>query len=137
MAPLASPKPTVKPAQRGLFTFRFPVKTMARLKTLAARVGTLPPRLAVQQEGWRNTGMTSGDRGYTYQWQQARARHLRLHPLCVLCQAEGIVASALVVDHRIPHRGDMVKFWDQDNWQSLCAHHHSSTKQRDESAVVE
>lgn len=26
---------------------------------------------------------------------------------------------ATVVDHVIPHRGDMELFWDSDNWQSM------------------
>jgi 5-methylcytosine-specific restriction protein A len=31
---------------------------------------------------------------------------------------------ATVVDHIIPHNGDMVRFWDQDNWQPLCKQCH-------------
>lgn len=31
---------------------------------------------------------------------------------------------AIIVDHIIPHRGDMKLFWDEDNWQSLCKHCH-------------
>jgi 5-methylcytosine-specific restriction endonuclease McrA len=37
-----------------------------------------------------------------------------------------------VVDHVVAHRGDHQKFWDPDNWQSLCQPHHDSAKQRQE-----
>ncbi|MDZ7809242.1 MAG: HNH endonuclease signature motif containing protein [Arhodomonas sp.] len=42
----------------------------------------------------------------------------------------GQTVAATVVDHKTPHRGDWSLFWDQDNWQALCAHCHSSHKQR-------
>lgn len=62
-------------------------------------------------------------------WRKARAAFLRGHPLCAMCAARGIVAGATVVDHVVPHGGDLVLFWDQDNWQPLCAGCHSSRKQ--------
>ena len=31
---------------------------------------------------------------------------------------------ATVVDHIIPHKGDMDIFWDEDNWQPLCKRCH-------------
>ena len=34
--------------------------------------------------------------------------------------AEGKYTRATVVDHIIPHRGDRILFWDQNNWQPLC-----------------
>jgi len=104
---------------------------MAKLKALRDRIPQLPNRLPVQSFGsWRNTGMTANDRGYTYRWQQTRKAYLRLHPVCVICEAEDRVVAATVVDHIEPHRGDQTKFWNPDNWQPLCATCHSSTKQR-------
>lgn len=38
--------------------------------------------------------------------------------------------KAAIIDHIKPHRGDQTLFWDKTNWQALCSHHHSSTKQR-------
>ncbi|GAB1379927.1 HNH endonuclease [Pararhodobacter aggregans] len=67
----------------------------------------------------------SSQRGYTSAWEKARKAFLRRHPRCAMCSA-----PATVVDHRIPHRGDQRLFWDQDNWQPLCAHHHNGAKQR-------
>lgn len=64
------------------------------------------------------------ERGYDARWRKARLDHLRKHPLCVQCAADGIVEAATVVDHVERHAGDMVKFW-QSRWQSLCARHHN------------
>lgn len=42
--------------------------------------------------------------------------------------------SKLVADHRRPHRGDPVLFWDARNLWTLCAPCHSSLKQREEAS---
>jgi 5-methylcytosine-specific restriction protein A len=89
----------------------------------------------MQPGSWRTDKQTSTQRGYGYKWQQAREGFLRKHPLCVYCKREGKVTAATVVDHTIPHRGDMNLFWDEKNWAALCAHHHSSDKQREESRM--
>lgn len=73
---------------------------------------------------------SSAERGYGHRWRQARRAFLTANPLCVMCAKEGRTTPATVVDHIIPHRGDPVLFWDRDNWQALCARHHSGTKQR-------
>ena len=80
-------------------------------------------------ESWRTDRRKTAERGYGYRWQKARERYLRLHPLCVMCKAEKRVTVANTVDHRIPHRGDQTLFWDESNWQALCATHHSGDKQ--------
>lgn len=75
---------------------------------------------------------TAAARGYGKAWQTARMLFLQAHPLCVKCLSgqggqEGArrVESATVVDHIVPHRGDMTLFWDEDNWQSLCTPCHN------------
>nr|WP_083514602.1 HNH endonuclease [Bradyrhizobium manausense] len=71
---------------------------------------------------------TAQARGYGQAWRDARKAWLAAHPKCVMCGG-----SANVVDHRIPHRGNMKLFWDRSNWQSLCASPcHNRHKQRDE-----
>lgn len=45
-------------------------------------------------------------------------------------KARGEVVAAVIVDHIIPHKGDMELFWDESNWQGLCVSCHSSDKQR-------
>ena len=59
-------------------------------------------------------------RGYNSHWDKARLAYLRHHPLCVCCEANGVVHAAGLVDHVEPHKGDKAKFWDSANWQSLC-----------------
>lgn len=106
------------------------------MRTLPPRVGTLPARVVTMQPGgWRPRDATSAQRGYGYRWRQARAAYLAEHPLCVMCQAEGLVTPATVVDHVVPHRGDQRLFWDRANWQPLCATHHSRDKQRAEQGL--
>lgn len=108
---------------------------MSRLTTLKPRLGTQGARVAVMQPGsWRTDKQTAAQRGYDHKWRKARERHLADHPLCVYCQRLGLVTAANVVDHVVPHRGDMALFWDQANWQSLCTPCHSSVKQREEQA---
>ena len=68
---------------------------------------------------------TSAERGYGTKWRQARAIYLASHPDCARCGS-----PATVVDHIVPHRGDMKLFWRRSNWQPLCASCHSSHKQR-------
>jgi 5-methylcytosine-specific restriction protein A len=67
---------------------------------------------------------TAAERGYGSRWQKARKTYLAHHPFCVECQKAGKVEPATVVDHRIPHKGDPVLFWDENNWQGLCKRHH-------------
>lgn len=66
---------------------------------------------------------SSNSRGYGYRWQKASKAYLKAHPLCQCpdCQ-EGAkrITPAVVVDHIIPHRGDMNLFWDRGNWQSMA-----------------
>ena len=72
-------------------------------------------------------------RMYGRQWRKARAAYLQAHPLCVMCQQQGRITPAGVVDHIVPHRGDLLLFWRTDNWQSLCKPHHDASKQRQDS----
>lgn len=68
----------------------------------------------------RGERASSSKRGYNSKWQKARARYLKVHPLCVHCAREERLVKATVVDHITPHRGDPVLFWDESNWQPLC-----------------
>jgi 5-methylcytosine-specific restriction endonuclease McrA len=80
-------------------------------------------------EAWRTDKRKTAERGYGGRWQRTRLQHLRMHPLCVMCEQQGVIRVATVVDHKVPHRGDMVLFWDPNNRQSLCVPHHSRDKQ--------
>lgn len=67
---------------------------------------------------------TAAQRGYDSRWRRARDRYLAEHPLCEECLKKGIIEPAEVVDHRIPHKGDPVLFWDESNWQALSKRCH-------------
>jgi 5-methylcytosine-specific restriction endonuclease McrA len=87
---------------------------------------------------------SSTRRGYDYRWQQARADHLRRHPMCAECSTPHRPIAAVIVDHKVaPRLGEARKtgdaeqiaeahrlFWSRDNWQSLCKLCHDSVKQR-------
>lgn len=81
---------------------------------------------------------------YGSRWDKARLRFLQQHSLCVMCEQQGRITAATVVDHIEPHKlKDALKagnplaiskaqhlFWSKENWQPLCKAHHDSTKQR-------
>ncbi|RWD80455.1 HNH endonuclease [Mesorhizobium sp.] len=69
-------------------------------------------------------------RGYTREWDKARAEYLSTNRTCRYCPA-----PANVVDHIKPHRGDMRLFWNRANWQPLCTRCHSSIKQSRERRI--
>jgi 5-methylcytosine-specific restriction protein A len=48
-------------------------------------------------------------------WKARSKRFRYKHPDCKECGG-----PAEVVDHVVPHRGDLELFWDMSNWQSLC-----------------
>lgn len=62
---------------------------------------------------------SSHSRGYNARWRKARQVWLDKYPWCAYCLLRNRFEAANVVDHIIPHKGDMKLFWDQDNWQSL------------------
>jgi 5-methylcytosine-specific restriction enzyme A len=53
---------------------------------------------------------------------------LNANPLCVCCLANGIVEPASMVDHVVPHKGNMNVFWNSIDWQSLCDWCHKAIK---------
>lgn len=76
--------------------------------------------------------LSAAKRGYDRRWRKARAGFLTKHPLCVMCEAAGLLVEATVVDHIRPPRGARRLFWDRKNWQGLCQPHHDSAKQAEE-----
>lgn len=52
-----------------------------------------------------------------------------------MCEKQGKLTLATVCDHIEPHKGDTTKFY-AGPFQSLCASHHNSSKQREEKSGV-
>ena len=76
-----------------------------------------------------------GKRLYDQQpWRKASSAFLRSHPFCVACEARQVIRLATQVDHIVPHRGDVVTFWQRENWQPLCSACHGRKTQREMSA---
>lgn len=67
---------------------------------------------------------SSSQRGYNATWRRYRIHFLKENPICVECKKAGIYVPATVVDHIIPHKGNMALFWDRNNHQALCKRHH-------------
>ena len=103
-----------------------------KLARLGQRIATLDTS-RVRIEG--SAKPANRDSLYGREWRKVRAHHLMANPLCVMCQAKGIVTMATVVDHIVPHRGDTTLFWEPSNHQSLCVNCHSSVKQAEETAA--
>jgi 5-methylcytosine-specific restriction enzyme A len=69
---------------------------------------------------------SAASRGYGRAWQKAAAAYLRIHPIAVdwFNEHGNRPQLAQVVDHIVPHRGDMKLFWDSSNWQGLTKTDH-------------
>lgn len=80
----------------------------------------------IHNRAWDNEG--KANRLYGRKWRKLRAAFLRGRPFCVMCEQAGMQKLAGVVNHIVPHKGDEALFWDDANWQPLCAWHHNSEK---------
>lgn len=98
---------------------------MAKLQMLQPRIATSKStNLNVQSTtGW--VGSEKSTNLYGRRWRRERLEHLQAEPLCRHCKENGRVVEATEVDHIIAHRGDMDKFHDKANRQSLCKKCHS------------
>lgn len=129
-----------KPLQtHGLEGFSFGETSFLPSRPAVFRAAHLPLRTVSQVVRWREQDErrgTSAERGYGERWRKARAGYLRVHPLCVAHLANGRVVVATVLDHIVPHKGDMALFWDSSNWQPLCEWCHRVLKSRLERAFL-
>jgi 5-methylcytosine-specific restriction protein A len=64
-------------------------------------------------------------------WRKRAARQLREHPLCAICEAQGLVVAAREVDHIERHGGDYRRFFEGEI-QSLCRVHHEQKTAEEE-----
>src|SRR6478609_7435508 len=61
-------------------------------------------------------------------WKSIRRHRLAEEPRCRQCGIEGRKEAASHVDHVKPHLGQWSRFFQYENTQSLCAHHHNTHK---------
>lgn len=58
-------------------------------------------------------------------WRRFRLVYIAIHPLCRLCETNGRITRATVVDHITPINQGGAKF-DERNLQPLCASCHNA-----------
>jgi 5-methylcytosine-specific restriction protein A len=75
---------------------------------------------------------SAAKRGYGRRWQVSSKAYLAKHTECVECRRQGLLSVSEVVDHIVPHRGDMQIFWLRSNWQALCKACHDRKTARGE-----
>jgi 5-methylcytosine-specific restriction enzyme A len=113
------------------------------------RLKSLPPLLKVQSlssiripEGRRECDAMRNAQAWRRWYRTARWLALRLRILGRdhwTCQWPGCHRSLAgkgmaVVDHKVPHRGDEARFWDEGNLWALCKPCHDGAKARAERA---
>ena len=94
----------------------------------------MPVKPGTHKPTWSKTSPRerSGQYSQLYtlpKWRKLRSRFLNANPLCAICQESGRVTAATIVDHIVPHKGDMEKFWNGP-FQALCKPCHDSHKKR-------
>ena len=67
---------------------------------------------------------------YDKRWAKARKRFLSEHWYCEECLKQGKYTPATTVHHKIEHKGDYKLFWDESNWEAICASCHSRIHSR-------
>jgi 5-methylcytosine-specific restriction enzyme A len=111
---------------------------MGRLTQVRSRLvpaGTRLPRLDPRVEYEKRRAATLEWRAWykTARWQKLAWKvKVRDAFTCQMCGFMSAAKFALSVDHRQPHRGDEVLFWDEGNLQTLCKPCHDGEKQRQE-----
>lgn len=109
---------------------------MGRLRALGSSLATLRPSIAYLPQGERERDKARS--AMPWRGWYKLAEWYRLRQLCFkrdrfTCQMCGRVGGKLVADHRKPHRGDRVLFFDLNNLWTLCKSPcHDSVKQREE-----
>lgn len=64
-------------------------------------------------------------------WRKLRNRFIKLHPLCVDCEAEGRITASYIVDHVIERKDDPNRELDWDNLAGLCLQCHNKKSARE------
>jgi len=91
-------------------------------------------------DGWRNTKRRIEPLWRSWckspTWKSIRRHRLAEEPQCRQCAIEGRRVAASYVDHVKPHLDQWSLFFQYENTQSLCAHHHNVHKHQQARAHV-
>lgn len=88
------------------------------------------PTRQVQNREFDHRRGSAASRGYDGVWAKASRGHKAKHPLCIGCEAMGLVVAVYVTDHVVPGTSGTPEFWNSKQWQSACKWHHDVVKQR-------
>lgn len=69
---------------------------------------------------------------WTPEWKAAKADQLNREPFCQRPVHRGREVWAIIVNHKIPHKGDRRLFLDPNNHESCCKPCHDGPIQREE-----
>lgn len=99
---------------------------MGRLSSLPSRLGAAPARIGAPAKIEQGPPQVRDNAPWRRWYKLARWKALRLRIFlrdgytCQMCGRLQGDTSKLTCDHRRPHRGDEVLFWDELNLQTLC-----------------
>jgi len=83
--------------------------------------GRCPAHQKAAYKADREARGSAAQRGYDARWRRYREWYLNQHPLCAMCEKEGRVTAAVIVDHVVPVQSkDDPRFYDETNHQGLC-----------------
>lgn len=118
---------------------------MGKLRQLRGPLPVLKPRVAFLNDD-KAAVSRARDRRHEFRawYKMQRWKRLRWKILTrdlFTCQMPGCGkleanTALLVADHKRPHRGDELLFWDEGNLWCLCKACHDSVKQREERAAT-
>lgn len=67
-----------------------------------------------------DTRVSARERGYTTAWDRVSAHYRRVHPLCEVCAARGVVRPATLVHHLDPVVQGGAVLTDESRLVSVC-----------------
>ncbi len=69
----------------------------------------------------------------TKEWRHLRKITLLKYPICTRCEHK----TSVIVDHKVPHKGNRELFFKESNLTGLCKKCHDSWKQRQENDRID
>ena len=113
---------------------------MAKLSSLPQRLSPAVSKLQpVSRDEVSRTQIRDATQPWRAWYKTARWQKLRMEILTrdlFVCQQTGMLLvgkypadDSPVVDHKVPHRGDPILFWDPANLQAVAKGWHDTTKQ--------